>query len=34
VAHRLTTVSKCDIVYRLENGRVAKCGTLDEVIAQ
>lgn len=34
VAHRLTTVSKCDIVYRLENGRVAKCGTLDEAVAQ
>ena len=33
VAHRLTTVAKCDVVYRLENGRVAQCGTLDEVMA-
>ena len=33
VAHRLSTVENCDLVYRLENGRVVKCGTFAEVVS-
>ncbi len=33
VAHRLTTVSGCDLLYRLENGRVVRSGSFAEVTA-
>jgi ABC-type multidrug transport system fused ATPase/permease subunit len=32
VAHRLTTVRACDVIYVLEDGRVAGGGTYDELI--
>ena len=32
VAHRLTTVADCDMLYRLEKGRVVQSGTYAEVI--
>ena len=32
VAHRLSTVSNCDMLYRLENGRVTQVGTFSEVM--
>ena len=32
VAHRLTTVADCDILYRLDKGRVVQSGTFAEVI--
>ena len=32
VAHRLSTVDNCDLVYRLEDGLVVKSGTLPEVV--
>lgn len=31
VAHRLTTVANCDVLYRLENGRVVASGSLAHV---
>ncbi|GAB2182055.1 ABC transporter ATP-binding protein [Denitratisoma sp. agr-D3] len=32
IAHRLSTLKDCDIIYRLENGRVAAQGTYDKMI--
>jgi ABC-type multidrug transport system fused ATPase/permease subunit len=32
IAHRLSTVEQCDIVYRLDRGRVISSGTLAEVV--
>ncbi len=32
IAHRLTTVQSCDIIYLLENGRVKASGSFDELI--
>jgi ABC-type branched-subunit amino acid transport system ATPase component len=32
IAHRLSTVEQCDIVYRLDRGRVVSSGTLAEVV--
>ena len=32
VAHRLSTVAKCDRLYRLENGRIVQSGTFAEVV--
>jgi len=34
VAHRLSTIRRADIVYVIEDGRVAECGTFDELIAR
>ena len=34
VAHRLSTVENCDLVYRLEGGRVVKSGSFAEVVAK
>jgi ABC-type multidrug transport system fused ATPase/permease subunit len=34
VAHRLTTVSECDVLYRLEKGRLVQSGSYKEVIEQ
>ncbi len=31
IAHRLSTVSACDTIYRLERGRVVKAGTFQEI---
>ena len=32
IAHRLSTVQHCDRIYRLENGRIIKSGTPDQVL--
>jgi len=32
VAHRVSTVARCDRLYRLEQGRVLQAGALDEVV--
>ena len=32
IAHRVTTLQRCDMIYRLEQGRVAKQGTFAEVL--
>jgi len=32
VAHRLSTVEQCDILYRLEHGRLVQSGSFDEVV--
>ena len=32
IAHRLSTVKKCDRIFLLENGRVASSGTFDELV--
>jgi len=32
IAHRLSTVEQCDVIYRLERGRVVGSGTLAEVV--
>lgn len=34
IAHRLTTVKHCDIIYKLEAGRVVASGTYDEVVGE
>ena len=34
IAHRLSTVSKCDRVIRLDHGRVVADGPPSEVLAQ
>lgn len=33
IAHRLTTLRNCDIIYRLDRGRVIECGSYEEIIA-
>jgi ABC-type multidrug transport system fused ATPase/permease subunit len=33
VAHRLSTVAGCDLLYRLEEGHVTRSGTFAEVTA-
>ncbi len=32
IAHRLSTVARCDIVVRLENGRLVELGSYDDVV--
>jgi len=32
IAHRLSTVEQCDVVYRLDRGPVVSSGTLAEVV--
>ena len=32
IAHRLTTVKDCDIIFFLENGKLAAQGTFDKLI--
>ena len=32
IAHRLSTVEQCDVVYRLDRGLVVSSGTLAEVV--
>ncbi len=32
IAHRLTTVKKCDTIYLMENGRIADSGKYEELI--
>ena len=32
IAHRLTTVKNCDKLIKLENGKVVKIGSPDEVL--
>lgn len=33
VAHRLTTVERCDTIYRLDGGRIVLAGSFQEVVA-
>ena len=33
IAHRLSTVRGCDVIYMLEHGRVVAAGTYDDLIA-
>ena len=32
IAHRLSTVKKCDIIYLLEEGKIKNHGTFDTLI--
>ncbi|EKD70942.1 MAG: ABC transporter-like protein, partial [uncultured bacterium] len=32
IAHRLSTVEHCDLLYRLEKGSIVKAGTFQEVV--
>ena len=32
IAHRLKAVEKCDRCYKMENGKIIKFGTLNEII--
>jgi ATP-binding cassette, subfamily B, bacterial PglK len=32
IAHRVTTLQRCDIIYRLDHGRISEQGTFDEVL--
>lgn len=34
VAHRVTTLRQCDMIYRLDSGRLCQSGTYDEVLGQ
>jgi ABC-type multidrug transport system fused ATPase/permease subunit len=34
IAHRLSTVERCDLVVRLQDGFVAEAGSFDEVVGQ
>lgn len=34
VAHRLSTVQRCDVLYRLEQGRVVQVGSFTEVVGK
>ncbi|WP_172806087.1 ABC transporter ATP-binding protein [Bradyrhizobium erythrophlei] len=34
IAHRLSTVRDCDVIYLLENGSIVDSGTFDELIAR
>lgn len=33
IAHRLTTVRQCDVIFLLDKGRIASVGTYDELVA-
>mgnify|MGYP003808860501 CR=1 FL=1 len=32
IAHRLTTLSNCDVIYRLDHGRIISSGSYDEIV--
>ena len=32
IAHRLNTLKKCDIIFKLEKGKLVDQGTFDELI--
>jgi ATP-binding cassette, subfamily B, bacterial PglK len=34
VAHRLTTLQKCDLIIKIDSGKIVKSGTFDEVVQQ
>ena len=34
VAHRMSTVAKCDLLYRLDRGRIARSGSFEEIVEQ
>jgi ATP-binding cassette subfamily C protein len=34
IAHRLTTLQKCDLIIKVDRGRIVKSGTFDEVVQQ
>ena len=34
IAHRLTTIKNCDVVYRLEDGRIIDSGRFQDVVGQ
>ena len=33
IAHRLSTVQECDLIYLMKGGRVKACGTYDELVS-
>ena len=33
IAHRLTTVKNCDLVYMIDRGRIVGSGTYDELLS-
>jgi len=34
VAHRLTTLQKCDLIIKIDKGKIVRSGTFDEVVGQ
>ena len=32
VAHRLTTLQKCDVIVELDKGRITRIGTYQEIV--
>jgi ABC-type multidrug transport system fused ATPase/permease subunit len=34
IAHRLTTIRNCDVIYRLEDGRIVDSGGFEDVVGQ
>jgi ABC-type multidrug transport system fused ATPase/permease subunit len=34
IAHRLSTVKDCDVIHRLEGGRIVKSGLYEEVVGE
>ena len=32
IAHRLTTLKNCDLIFRMENGKLVNQGTFEELI--
>lgn len=34
VAHRLTTVERCDLIYELSQGKIVRCGSFADVVAR
>jgi ABC-type multidrug transport system fused ATPase/permease subunit len=33
IAHRISTVRKCDVIYMMDKGRITACGSYDELLA-
>jgi ATP-binding cassette subfamily B (MDR/TAP) protein 1 len=34
IAHRMSTIEKCDVIYVLDNGRVKESGTFQELTSK
>jgi len=33
IAHRLTTLKNCDLIYKLDDGQIINFGTYDDLLA-